>query len=83
MSPATAQRRAALVPRDGFVCADLTMERSRFTHPTNRRRSAPLQRQKGQPRFVDAIVDGSRASQDERATFALPPRPGFRPDDAV
>jgi transcriptional antiterminator RfaH len=34
-------------------------------------------------RVADAIIDGLKVSQDERGYVRLPPRPGFRPGDAV
>ena len=69
---------APLFPRYAFVGANLTMQRWRAIHSTTG--IARLICDGEEPaRAADAIIDSLRASQDERATFALPPRPGFRP----
>jgi len=72
---------APLFPRYIFVSADLTMQRWRAIHSTTGiahlicNGEAPA-------RVTDAIIDESRASQDERGYVRLP-LPGFRPGDAV
>src|SRR5262249_29187536 len=62
--------------------ADLTMQRWHAIHSASAN-ARPICSGEKSARVADAIIDGLKASQDEKSYICVPARPGFRPGAAV